>query len=234
MRSKKITDKVYQVGGASISDSRDCAVYLLDLGELVLIDSGLGMGFDRMIRNIELLGFDPAGISTVIITHCHVDHVGGAALFQERYGSRLIMHAEDAKIVKRADQSLTAAFCFNIDFQPLRVDVVLRDEEEGLSFGKHKVICLHTPGHTPGSLSAYVDMDGLRILFAQDIGAALLKEFNCDPMAWMKSVGKLLALDADILCDGHSGAYGPKNVVEQYLQYCIDSQRQGGYLEGVL
>jgi glyoxylase-like metal-dependent hydrolase (beta-lactamase superfamily II) len=234
MRSKKITGEVYQVGGATISDSRDCAVYLLDLGELVLIDSGLGGGFDRMIRNIESIGFDPARISTVIITHCHVDHVGGAALFQERFGSRLVMHDEDAKIVGRGDQTLTAAFCFNIDFQPLRVDVVLRDEEENLTFGDRKVVCLHTPGHTPGSLSAYFDMDGLRILFAQDIGAALLKEFNCDPVAWMKSVKKLLALDADILCDGHSGAYGPKKVVEQYLQCCIDSQRQGGYLEGVL
>src|SRR5512137_2919781 len=109
MRSKRITGKVYQVGGATLSDSRDCAVYLLDLGELVLIDSGLGMGFDRMTRNIESIGFDPAAISTVIVTHCHVDHVGGAALFQERYGSRIVMHAEDARIVKRADQTLTAA-----------------------------------------------------------------------------------------------------------------------------
>lgn len=234
MRSKKVIEKIYQVGGATLSDSRDCAVYLLDLGELVLIDSGLGMGFDRMTRNIESIGFDPGRISTVIATHCHVDHVGGAALFQERFGSRLAMHAEDAKIVGRADQRLTAAFCFNIDFQPLRVDLTIQGEEESLVFGEHKVVCLHTPGHTPGSLSAYLDMDGLRILFAQDIGAPLLKEFNCDPAVWMKSVEKLLALDADILCDGHSGAYGPKNVVEQYLQYCIDSQRQGGYLEGVL
>jgi glyoxylase-like metal-dependent hydrolase (beta-lactamase superfamily II) len=233
MRSKKITDKVYQVGGATLSDSRDCAVYLLDLGELVLIDSGLGMGFERMTRNIESIGFDAAALSTLIVTHCHVDHAGGASLFRKRFGSRLIMHAEDAAIVSRADQRLTAAFCFNIDFQALHVDVVLAEAEEKLTFGKHSVVCLHTPGHTPGSLSAYLDVGGLRILFAQDIGAPLLKEFNCDPAAWMKSVKRLLALDADILCDGHSGAYGPKNVVEQYLQYCIDSQRQGGYLDDI-
>ncbi len=231
MKSKKITKEVYQVGGATLSDSRDCAVYLLDLGELILIDSGLGFGFERMIRNIEAAGFDPARISTVIVTHCHVDHVAGAALFQKRFGSRVVMHAEDAGIVKRADQMLTAAFCFNIDFPPLQVDVELQDEEESLAFGDHEVVCLHTPGHTPGSLSAYLDMGGLRILFAQDIGAPLLKDFYCDPAAWMKSVHKLLALEADILCDGHSGAYGPKNVVEQYLRYCVDSQRQGGYLD---
>jgi glyoxylase-like metal-dependent hydrolase (beta-lactamase superfamily II) len=233
MRSKKVTEKIYQVGGATLSDSRDCTVYLLDLGELVLIDSGLGTGFERMTRNIESIGFDPARISTVIVTHCHVDHVGGAALFQERFGARIVMHAEDAKIVGRGDQTLTAAFCFKIDFQPLHVDVEMQGEEESLAFGDRKVVCVHTPGHTPGSLSAYLDMDGLRILFAQDIGAPLLKEFNCDPAAWMKSIQRLLALDADIICDGHSGAYGPKDVVEQYLEYCIDTQRQGGYLEGL-
>ena len=230
MRSKKITEKIYQVGGATISDSRDCAVYILDLGELVLIDSGLGMGFDRMIRNIESLGFDPADISTVILTHCHVDHIGGAGLFQERFGSRLVMHAEDAGIVERADQMLTAAFCFNIYFQPLHIDVELKDEEESLTFGEHKVICLHTPGHTPGSISVCLDMGGKRILFAQDIGAPLLKEFYCDPVAWLISIEKLFALEADILCDGHSGAYGPKSVVKKYLQNCVDSQRQLGHL----
>ena len=234
MRSKKITERVYQVGGTSISDSRDCAVYLLDLGELVLIDSGLGMGFDRMTRNIELLGFDPADISTVVVTHCHVDHVGGARLFQQRFGSRIVMHTKDAAIVKKGDQLLTAAFCFNIYFKPLHVDVELRGKEESLTFGEQRLVCVHTPGHTPGSLSAYLDTDSLRILFVQDIGAAVLKEFSCDPDAWVKSVYTLLALEGDILCDGHSGAYGPRNIVEQYLHHCIDSQRQGGYLKGVL
>lgn len=232
MKPKKITEEIYQIGGASISDARDCSIYLLDLGELVLVDSGLGMGFHKLVRNIEFLGLKPSNISTAILTHCHVDHIGGAHLFREHFGTRLIMHTLDARIVERADTRLTAAFCFDIDFQPLLIDVKLNDEEEYLYFGNHRIVCLHTPGHTPGSLSLYLDTGGKRVLFAQDICAPLLKDFDCDPTAWINSVKKLFALDAHILCDGHSGAYGPKNIVKQYLQYCIDSQRQMGHLIG--
>jgi hypothetical protein len=70
-----------------------------------------------------------------------------------------------------------------------------------------------------------------RVLFAQDIGAPLLKEFDCDPKAWLSSIQTLFALEADILCDGHSGAYGPKRVVKEYLEYCLRAQYQNGYLD---
>ncbi len=202
----------------------------MDLGELVMIDCGSGFGFNRLVRNIESLGFHPGNISTLILTHCHVDHVGGAGLFRTHFGTRLIMHRLDAEIVERADPKLTAAFCFNIDFQPLHIDIALNGQEESLAFGACRLVCLHTPGHTPGSLSVYLDTEGKRVLFAQDIGAPLLKEFDCDPDAWVESIDKLFAVDADILCDGHSGAYGPKHVVKKYLKYCIDNQRRMGYI----
>ena len=227
---EKITEEIYQIGGTNISNPMDSAVYLLDLGELVLIECGSGKGFNRLIRNIEFFGFDPADISTVILTHCHVDHVGGASLFRSHFNTSLVMHTLDAEIVERADTRLTAAFCFDIDFQPLPIDVKLSGGQGSFSFRKCKLYWLHTPGHTPGSISVYMDLDGKRVLFPQDIGAPLLKDFDCDPVAWMNSIQKLSALDADMICDGHSGAYGPKSVVKEYLQYCIDSQRQMGYI----
>ncbi|MCX5811820.1 MAG: MBL fold metallo-hydrolase [Proteobacteria bacterium] len=230
MEPKKITKEIYRIGGADLTSAKDCAVYLLDLGELVLIDIGSGEGFDKLIDNIEKAGFRPQDISTMIMTHCHVDHIGGAGAFREHFGTRLIMHALDSEIVERADMRLTAALCFNINFQPLAVDTKLMGEKGIITIGRHQISWLRTPGHTPGSISVYVNIDGKRILFPQDIAAPLLKEFDCDPAAWMESINKLLALDADILCDGHSGAYGPKNVVKDYLEYCIDSQRQMGYI----
>jgi len=226
----KITEEIYRVGGADLTSAKDCAVYLLNLDELVLIDIGSGEGFDRLINNIEKAGFRPGDITTVILTHCHVDHIGGADLFRERFGARLIMHDKDAVIVGRADIRLTAASCFNIDFRPLNVDVKLTGEKSSIAVGRHGISWLHTPGHSPGSISVYIDIDGERILFPQDIAAPLLKEFDCDPGAWIESINKLFALDADILCDGHSGAYRPKSVVKDYLEYCITYQHQMGYI----
>jgi glyoxylase-like metal-dependent hydrolase (beta-lactamase superfamily II) len=125
---------------------------------------------------------------------------------------------------------LTASFCFDVDFKPLTVDRKLTGETGTLSFGTYDLRWIHTPGHTPGSISLFMDMGGERILFAQDIGAPLLTEFDCDPPAWLESIQKLFALEADIVCDGHSGAYGPKDVVRQYLEYCLASQYRQGYI----
>ncbi len=231
MRPQQITDNIYRVGGLDLSDERDGLAYLLDFGELALIDCGTGLGFKRMVQNIDRLGFDPGEIKTVILSHCHVDHIGAAHLFQSQFGSRLVMHALDAAIVGRADTRLTAAFCFNVDLQPLRVDTKLSGDKGRLFIGGQDLNWIHTPGHTPGSISVYLDNNGNRTLFAQDIAAPLLKEFDCDPDAWMESVQALFALEADMLCDGHSGAYTPKDTVMKYLEYCVASQYKQGYIK---
>lgn len=228
---KKITDQIYQVGGSLISELRDCASYLLDFGELLLIDSGAGVGFDEMVKNIEFLGYDPSKIGTVLLTHCHADHAGGAHLFRSQLGCKLVMHDLDAEIAERGDIRLTAAFCFEVDFKPLPIDIKLKGDEGHIHCGDQKLFWVHTPGHTPGSISVYFDRNGMRTLFAQDIGAPLLKEFDCDPEAWVRSMDRLFGINADMLCDGHSGAYHPKQHVFEYLQYCIDNQRQMGYLD---
>lgn len=230
MKPVEVTNKIFMVAGPNLTDYRDGAVYLVDAGEPILIDSGSGFGFDKTIQNIYQLGFDPSNIKTMILTHCHFDHVGGAHMFKERFNTKLIMHELDAQIVERADQRLTAAFCFEVEFKPLFIDNKIKEGEEILTFSNCDVVCIHTPGHTPGSISVLIDMDGQKILFAQDIGAPLLKEFDCDPNAWVNSIDLLFYLNPDILCDGHSGVFKSKEHVRSYLQYCIGKQIEMGYI----
>jgi glyoxylase-like metal-dependent hydrolase (beta-lactamase superfamily II) len=221
MKPRQIIDHVYQVGGAAISDVRDGAIYLLELDELVLIDSGAGIGFDQTLRNIQLVGFDPANISSVILTHCHMDHIGGAFQFRYQFGSRIIMHALDVEIVERGDQHMTAAWCFGILFRPFPIDVKLQGDKGQLSFGANRVDWIHIPGHTPGSIAVYLDVGDKRVLFGQDISAPLLEDFKCDPIAWRNSMDKILSLHADILCDGHAGVFWQKNRVKAYIEQSI-------------
>ena len=215
--------RIYRVAGNDITDPRDCSVYLLDVGELVMIDAGFGESIDLLASHIGQQGLDPQDISTVILTHCHIDHIGGADQFRHRFGSRLVMHELDATIVARGDNRLTAAFCFQKDFRPFSIDLILRGEEQRLTFGNQELVCLHTPGHTPGSISVYADAGEKRVLFAQDLGAPLLEEFDCDPVAWWSSAEKLLDLDADMLCDGHTGVYQPRRMVRKYIESCMAS-----------
>ena len=88
MKAKKVTERVYQVGGPAITDSSDCSVYLLDLGDLVLVDTGAGSSVEKIIGNIVGLGLDPSLLATIVLTHCHIDHVGGARELKRRFGAK--------------------------------------------------------------------------------------------------------------------------------------------------
>lgn len=220
---EKVTEGVYLVGSSDLTDGRDCSVYLVDAGELVLIDSGSGANTARIARNIELLGLDPSHLSTLILTHCHIDHVGGAAYLKERFGVRIFMHTLDAAAVERGDPVRTGASWYGLRLSPLPVDVKIAQGEETLSFSDGtRLVCLHTPGHTPGSLSVFGDRGKERVLFGQDIHGPFLPEFGADLSAWRRSMEALLALEADILCEGHFGVYRTKASVREYIE---------GYLE---
>jgi glyoxylase-like metal-dependent hydrolase (beta-lactamase superfamily II) len=222
MKPEKIEVGVFLIGGAGISDSRDCMVYLLDLGELVMIDTGAGPGINMIISNIQRLGLDPARLSTIILTHCHIDHVGGAHELKKRYGARIIMHELDAHVVEIGDAKMTAAYWYGVPFAPLKIDMRISREEERLVFGQYELVCLHTPGHTPGSISVYLDMSGKRILFGQDIHGPFLAEFGSDIGRWQVSMEKLLALKADVLCEGHFGVYRPNEKVTEYVERYLE------------
>jgi glyoxylase-like metal-dependent hydrolase (beta-lactamase superfamily II) len=218
-----VTDGVYLVGSSDLTDGRDCSVYLVDAGELVLIDSGAGVNTGQIVRNIELLGLDPSLLSTLILTHCHIDHVGGAAYFKELFGVKIVMHTLDAAAVEHGDPVKTGASWYNLHLAPLPVDVKITQAEETLGFRDGtRLVCLHTPGHTPGSLSLYRDQGEERVLFGQDIHGPFLPEFGADLTAWRRSMETLLSLEADILCEGHFGVYRTKLHVREYIESYLD------------
>ncbi len=226
-RPEIVIEGIYRVTGADKSDYRDSCSYLLDFGDPVLIDGGSGFGFEEMTANVQALAIRPTDIRRIILTHCHFDHIGGAFLYRHHFGSAITMHELDAEVVERGDNRLTAAFCFGVRIGPLPVDVRLHGSGGTLQAGSQDVHWLHTPGHSAGSISLYLDREGSRIVFVQDIGAPLLADFDCDPQAWRSSVEKLITLDGDILCDGHSGVYRSKSAVRQYLGRCIEAVTRG-------
>jgi glyoxylase-like metal-dependent hydrolase (beta-lactamase superfamily II) len=219
---EEIVRGIYLVGGSDITDPKDCSVYLLDLGELVLIDTGAGTSVNAIVHNIRELGLDPGNLSTVILTHCHIDHVGGAHEFKERFGAQIVMHELDAVAVEMGNSILTGASWYGLDLAPLPIDSKLTRKEEFLYFGTQKIVCLHTPGHTPGSISLYLDKLSERVLFGQDIHGPFLAQFGANMSQWQKSMETLLTLNADILCEGHFGVYKPRHKVKQYIERYLE------------
>lgn len=225
MKPYEITKDIFIVGGPDITDGRDGCVYLINLEELILIDTGAGWSVENIIGNIKKLGFDPKNLAKIILTHCHIDHIGGVPEIKKRFGSKIYIHQLDAPSLETGDPILTAAKWYQTSFPPTLVDVKLSSPEETLIIGEHKIVCLHTPGHTPGSICIYLDKDGKRILFGQDLHGPLLSEFGSNLDDYGRSTKKLLDLDADILCEGHFGIYKTKKDVKNYI---LSYRRQYG------
>ena len=221
--SEEIILGVYLIGGPNVTGADDAAVYLIDFGsDLVLIDAGAGGSSSQLVRNIEMLGLNPALVSHVILTHCHIDHIGAAPFFREKYKVKIIIHELDAKALETGESVRTAANWYGTTFPPTKIDRKLTGAQETLKFGSEELHCLHTPGHTPGSIAVYLDRSGQRVLFGQDIHGPFHKAFGSDIEAWKKSMQALLALEADILCEGHFGIFQPKNKVRDYIERYLE------------
>jgi glyoxylase-like metal-dependent hydrolase (beta-lactamase superfamily II) len=223
INTEEIISGVYLIGGSGITSADDAAIYLIDFaGDLILIDSGAGKSFSQIVRNIEMIGLNPADISDLILTHCHIDHIGSAPFFNDRYGTKILIHELDAKAVEKGDSFKTAANWYGTTFPPTKIDRKLSGSHEILRFGQEELHCLHTPGHTPGSISLYLDREGKRILFGQDIHGPFHAAFDSDIKAWKKSMQVLLDLNADILCEGHFGIFQPKEKVRGYIERYLE------------
>ena len=217
----KVCKDVYMVGGSDISHPYDCGVYLLDAGDLVLIDAGAGMSFDKLVANIEKLGLNPKKLKSVLVTHAHIDHIGSLHRFQKEFGVRIIAHELDADAIEGRGGVAAEAYC--VAYTPCHVDLRIKGAEETLKISKYELKVIHIPGHTPGSIAAYVDIDKQRVLFGQDIHGPYYPEWGADPALAKLSLQKLVDLKADILCEGHFGIYQPASEVKDYIQQYVDS-----------
>lgn len=219
----RLTPEVYLVGGGStfgfgLSPDPDCHVYLVDGGsELALIDCGLGTdeSLDRIIANIRAEGIDVPRLTTLIVTHYHMDHAGGAARFRERLKLRLIAPAGAASALRSGDETAVAldaakqAGIYPADyrFEPVPVDRVV-SEGDRIHVGALDIEVIDTPGHCDGHASYLLHGSLGRSLFAGDAvfagGRVVLQNIHdCHIGRSAESVAKLATLNFDALLPGH-------------------------------
>jgi glyoxylase-like metal-dependent hydrolase (beta-lactamase superfamily II) len=114
----------------------------------------------------------------------------------------------------------TAASWYGVRYKPIKLYKKLRGEKEVLTFGNYNLECIHTPGHTPGSISILVEIDRIKILFGQDIHGPIIPGVS-NFEDYQNSLRKLLNLKADILCEGHFGIFKPAERVSDYIKQYI-------------
>jgi len=219
----RIGPGIFQVAGPDLTDPRDALAYLVeDHGDLALIDAGAGPSYPGIVRNIRALGLDPTRLKLIVATHAHIDHVGALSAFVRDFSPVVAAHQADAWALETADPAFTAARAYGLRLEPVEVALKLQGRENRLALGDSELVCLHTPGHTPGSLSVILDRDGTRYLFGQDIHGPFLPAFRSDIDQWRASMARLLALEADVLCEGHYGVIRGAKRVARFIQDFLD------------
>jgi glyoxylase-like metal-dependent hydrolase (beta-lactamase superfamily II) len=219
---RRLAHNVFMVGGPDLSDPRDCLCYLINGTQArVLIDCGAGPSARRVLELVNQVTHQP--LTHLLLTHNHIDHAGGAAELRRLTGCQVLIHGEDAQTLVDGDPARSAANWYGLHLEPLRPDQLL---EEGSAIGLDQDLRLnvwHTPGHTPGSCVAWLDLDGQRILFGQDVHGPFSPAFASDLGKWRTSMQRLLTLQADILAEGHYGVFLPAPEVQAFLRQQLAS-----------
>jgi glyoxylase-like metal-dependent hydrolase (beta-lactamase superfamily II) len=92
-------------------------------------------------------------IRYIVNTHSHVDHIMGNAEMAKKTGAKIIIHEEDAKALVRTPPDLLEMF--GATASP-PADIVVKDGDV-IQVGNVKLTVIHTPGHSAGGMSLYLD-----------------------------------------------------------------------------
>lgn len=218
-KPREVFPGVYLVGGPELTDPSDCLIYAVDGGkEVALVDCGAGNAVGKLVANLARVGLVDKPISKVFLTHCHVDHIGGLGEILKRARPKIICHRGDLEAIETEDPKKTASSWYGIRLPRVKVDLVLEGEEEIVQVGAAELLCIHTPGHTPGSISILWDRPQGKVLFGQDIHGPFMRDFGSNLAQWASSMRKLLTLRPDMLCEGHFGIFQPAEEVERFIE----------------
>ncbi len=190
---------VHNVGGFGY----DSNVYLIKCSKPIVVDTGTGQGlyFKKMIENIEKL-CSLKSIKTIVLTHMHFDHTGGTEKLQKLTDANLFIHKDDASHIRIGDNVATGARMFGGSMEPLNTSIT-GDSVDG---GDVTLKVIHTPGHSPGSISLYEQES--KSLFSGDTVFADGSTGRWDLIGGdynqlLNSVKKLSKLDVKNLYPGH-------------------------------
>jgi hydroxyacylglutathione hydrolase len=126
--------------------------------EALVVDPG-----DEVTRILELIGRHRLIVKAIVSTHAHIDHVGGLSKLHKYTGAPVLMHRDDLPLYQAMD--MQASFLGVMPPELTDIDQLLK-EGDVLRWGSFEAQVIHTPGHTPGSVSLYLPHNAGRVTVA--------------------------------------------------------------------
>lgn len=170
--------------------------------EAMVIDPG-----DQIDDILAILKRENLKLTQIVITHAHIDHVGGAMKLKAATGAPILMNQDDQALLKLLD--VQAAW---IGMRPPGAVVVDENIADGrvLKIGTIPANVIHTPGHTEGSICLYLPDQQTLIagdtLFAGSIGRTDLPGGSYDKIIRSLHTRVLALPDDTAVVPGHGPA----------------------------
>lgn len=162
-------------------------------------------GTEALISLLREDGIAPEQVKLILNTHGHQDHVDAGIWWRTNYDTRIAIHEADMRFCANAptwkQHVLSEGRMPLIDMPLEEGDLLLGDQESGTTLR-----IVHTPGHSPGSISIY--HSGAKVLFTGDVvffhtvGASHFHHGN--PADLRRSIERLAELNVEHLLPGHS------------------------------
>ena len=240
VRPFRIAGGLYYVGNSSVSS------HLIDTGEgLILLDSAFPQTVYLLLESIRRLGFDPDDMAYIVHCHGHYDHFGGTKAIVEVAGAQTFLGEADREILESRPE-LSWAPEYGVEFhETFRVDTPLRDGDV-VSLGHTSIECVHTPGHTAGSMSYFFALYEKEQTYKAGIhgGPGLntltdeyLEEYGLPRSRradYMKSLEKLKRRTVDIHLGAHpdqNDTFGKRAVMTEQTNPFIDREAWPRFLD---
>ena len=200
---ESITESLY----VKTSRSFDSNISYLSAGNHhILVDTGTGLFTEEVDDDLKKLGVSLNEITDVVLTHSHIDHIGGLVPILELTSPKIYLHRAEAEKINAGDMSSTLADTFGVDLPSMKIEGIL-EEGQILQFDGITMKVLHTPGHSSGSICLELENTGVMItgdtLFAGgsfgrvDFPGSSAKQI-------VESLKRLSTLDFQIAIPGHN------------------------------
>ncbi len=172
-------------------------------------------GLEMLVENLRKDGIDLKDVGLIINTHGHIDHCEASFALAQEAGIPIALHEKDKDVSHRGMANMLTMAGEKPDDGQLEPDLYLQEGE--LRLGKPDPITLqiiHTPGHSPGSVSVYwpekKTLIAGDVIFYRSTGRWDLP--GGDIRQLKESVTRLASLDCELLLTGHP--YGHPGIIK--------------------
>jgi len=167
--------------------------------EAMVIDPG-----DEIEDVVALLQKHGLTVKQIVITHAHIDHIGGAAKLRKLTGAPVLLNQNDYALLKMLD--VQAAWVGMAVPEQVQIDQPLANGDK-LQTGNLEATVMHTPGHTEGSVCLYFAAEHKLIagdtLFAGSIGRTDLPGGSLKKIMFSLHERVLTLPDETVVIPGH-------------------------------